>query len=639
MAYGSEVEKLERRWMENPMGVSFAPLAEAYRRAGDPARALEVLAIGLANHPAYVPALIVQARCQVDAGAVTEAEESFRAVLATDAHNIIALKGLADLCELGDRPEVAAGFLERLLEADPTHDDARTQLDRVTSLSRERAQQAAAPAAADTVATEAVHEEPAGFEPTHAADEPPEEPSPTLLEAELEFSAAGIELDLPAENLAPLGLEDAPEPAEPVAEFTTTDAAATDGGIAPPDSSGLEPVGEGYLTESASAEPAPGSADFLEVEKDVGPFEAFEASEWVGASVARTDGPDVPFEEGIAPDWLEASAADDELDVEHAEEPSPAEASVEAGAPGPDAAEPTEPAQPDEALSEVAFAEAIGDSPRSEEARSEAEVRDEEEQAASHSGPEPDRPDDAGVRDEASPVPALQESEQEPDPPRSWDQWARAVVGEEPPRAEVSVEPEPEERAAAFPDEPEEVTGTALAEGDEPVEIVSGAEAEAADEGELEIQPDLVITATMARLFERQGHKTMALAIYAELAGRDPADGELAAAVERLTFELGQRTPPGPVEATPAKPAGGGAILDAAPTRASDDLLSLDAVFGTPAPRAAAAAGTGDDPAGHEPSFDEFFGEVPAAAGRRDDARGADADLEQFNAWLRSLKR
>src|SRR5690606_29789932 len=106
MAYGSEVEKLERRWMENPMGVSFAPLAEAYRRAGDHPRALEVLAIGLANHPAYVPALIVQARCHLDVGADGAAEASFLAVLATDGHNLIARKGLADICERSDRPEL-----------------------------------------------------------------------------------------------------------------------------------------------------------------------------------------------------------------------------------------------------------------------------------------------------------------------------------------------------------------------------------------------------------------------------------------------------------------------------------------------------------------------------------------------------
>ena len=35
----SEIEKLEQRFAENPQGFSFAPLAEAYRKSGDPERA------------------------------------------------------------------------------------------------------------------------------------------------------------------------------------------------------------------------------------------------------------------------------------------------------------------------------------------------------------------------------------------------------------------------------------------------------------------------------------------------------------------------------------------------------------------------------------------------------------------------
>ena len=44
MAYQSEVEKLTARWNENP-GQYFAPLADAYRKAGDLEMALEVLGL------------------------------------------------------------------------------------------------------------------------------------------------------------------------------------------------------------------------------------------------------------------------------------------------------------------------------------------------------------------------------------------------------------------------------------------------------------------------------------------------------------------------------------------------------------------------------------------------------------------
>jgi hypothetical protein len=39
----SEIAKLESRWRDNPQGLTFAPLAEAYRKHEDPRRALEIL--------------------------------------------------------------------------------------------------------------------------------------------------------------------------------------------------------------------------------------------------------------------------------------------------------------------------------------------------------------------------------------------------------------------------------------------------------------------------------------------------------------------------------------------------------------------------------------------------------------------
>ena len=47
MAYTSEIDKLERRWKENPQGTVFAPLAEVYRKDGQLERAREVLQQGL----------------------------------------------------------------------------------------------------------------------------------------------------------------------------------------------------------------------------------------------------------------------------------------------------------------------------------------------------------------------------------------------------------------------------------------------------------------------------------------------------------------------------------------------------------------------------------------------------------------
>ena len=63
MAYTSEIEKLEARYRDNPKGRNFAPLADAYRKAGLIDNAVELCQTGLKLHPDYVSAYIVYARC------------------------------------------------------------------------------------------------------------------------------------------------------------------------------------------------------------------------------------------------------------------------------------------------------------------------------------------------------------------------------------------------------------------------------------------------------------------------------------------------------------------------------------------------------------------------------------------------
>ncbi|HUG27280.1 MAG TPA: hypothetical protein VMK53_03205, partial [Gemmatimonadales bacterium] len=209
----------------------------------------------------------------------------------------------------------------------------------------------------------------------------------------------------------------------------------------------------------------------------------------------------------------------------------------------------------------------------------------------------------------------------------------------------------------------------AAPDADDEVTLVEGAESELPADPEPEIEPALIMTETMARLFERQGHRTMALAIYAQLAEQAPDNPDLAAAVERLTGELsagsGTSGAPGKgaadaaaVNAIVGRGASGpphkqnralsdspesGLRLDAPATRASEDLFSLSAVFGPARPGTAAQStvfAPGTEAADREPSFDEFFGseEAPASEGGRT-GRAAGEDLEQFTAWLRSLKR
>ncbi len=115
----SEIEKLERRYAENPQGLTFAPLAEVHRKNGEVQRALDLLGPGLEIHPDYIPASIVLGRCHMDLGDVHAAETAFLHVLALDGENVIALKALADISERLLKFDDAERWLRTLLIGGP----------------------------------------------------------------------------------------------------------------------------------------------------------------------------------------------------------------------------------------------------------------------------------------------------------------------------------------------------------------------------------------------------------------------------------------------------------------------------------------------------------------------------------------
>src|ERR687897_1957296 len=141
----TEIEKLERRYAENPQGLTFAPLAEIHRKNGDVARALELLRAGLELHPNYIPASIVLGRCQWDTGDLPAAEAAFSHVLRLDDENVIALKSLADINERLERLGDAQRWLNRLISVDRSNEEARQQLARIEAAKKQPSSPAALP--------------------------------------------------------------------------------------------------------------------------------------------------------------------------------------------------------------------------------------------------------------------------------------------------------------------------------------------------------------------------------------------------------------------------------------------------------------------------------------------------------------
>ncbi|HEX9893578.1 MAG TPA: tetratricopeptide repeat protein [Gemmatimonadales bacterium] len=157
MAISNEIEKLERRWQQTS-GLVFAPLAEAYRKAGLHQRALEVLEQGLSLHPEYGPALIVRGRCHLDTGNLNLAEAAFEQALLRDPMDPIALRGMADVFARTDRVQEAIDRLQILVEIDPQNTEARAVLQRLRH---------------QPPVTEPAESEPAPVDPAPIEPEPP----------------------------------------------------------------------------------------------------------------------------------------------------------------------------------------------------------------------------------------------------------------------------------------------------------------------------------------------------------------------------------------------------------------------------------------------------------------------------------
>jgi tetratricopeptide (TPR) repeat protein len=102
----------------DPEGRAFAPLADAYRRAGEVQQAVRVLNSGLARHPNFVPGHVVAARLYVEQGLSEEAQIAARNALDLDADNVSALRSLLRVLEERGEAE-AEDVRSRLLALEP----------------------------------------------------------------------------------------------------------------------------------------------------------------------------------------------------------------------------------------------------------------------------------------------------------------------------------------------------------------------------------------------------------------------------------------------------------------------------------------------------------------------------------------
>ena len=112
------LRELQEKFEENPRRY-FAPLANEYRKGGQPKRAIEICRAQLAQMPGHMSGQIVFGQALYEAGEFDEARTVFERALTLDPENLIALRTLGDMSlQSGDTGQARKWYI-RLLDADP----------------------------------------------------------------------------------------------------------------------------------------------------------------------------------------------------------------------------------------------------------------------------------------------------------------------------------------------------------------------------------------------------------------------------------------------------------------------------------------------------------------------------------------
>jgi tetratricopeptide (TPR) repeat protein len=660
MAYTSEIDKLERRWKENPQGTVFAPLAEVYRKDGQLERARQVLQQGLVNNPDHIPGNIVLGRCCLDMGDDGGAEAAFSHVLELDPENVIALKALGEITERQGRLAEASQWLGRLMQVDPTNEDAQEQLRRVEAGQQEAARVMSAEPVAEVSAEEpavvdASPDEPVPepIEPAWAKTRelPPPEPPPAFAPPPASF----LDDDTLVVETVPAPTFDAPAEYSPP-ELETTAPSDSSHQSVPFEESDLLPSAEFGSTEP---DPLPG----IETVE----FNARAAAETASLTpltdLQRDDEFSPPPDFGIEvlspeqPSQIDIRPADKSefQPTDHSNELLDVRPSTSSEFQVPDAsselslsAAPSNEFQPPSGTEELLGASGGG-----------GEYQNVADPAGDLT------PADSAAMEDTVMLPPVDET-----PPVAEEEVLEGEVIDLSAAPAATVE-RSDKLPLIFPEEATEEAPPRNRHISQPDETAT--------------EPEPIFTESMAETYARQGLNDQALHVYRQLAAQMPGDHRLEAKIRQLEAvvgaggEAGGRWPAYSASVTggesvesffhslaaarpaalggPTEPASGLSAepqtedqSPGAPTRPANDALSLSAIFGEestqPPPATPPAPPSASTPTtGHAFSFDQFFGGKDApgsgsqSSGRTTPPSGLEEDLDQFQNWLKSLKK
>lgn len=145
MADTQQIEQLRRRVEQNPASVSFAALAEEYRRAGWFNEAIATCRAGLEHNPAFLSPRVTLGRALVEIGELDQAKVELEYVLSAAPENLAAIRAMGEIHHRqGELSDEAA--YSRMVESVPAGPGVHV-------VAQQPASEAAAPSEQATVAS------------------------------------------------------------------------------------------------------------------------------------------------------------------------------------------------------------------------------------------------------------------------------------------------------------------------------------------------------------------------------------------------------------------------------------------------------------------------------------------------------
>jgi tetratricopeptide (TPR) repeat protein len=123
------IRRYEERLARDPTSLAFAPLADAYRKAGRARDAIRVCREGLARFPHYTTARLVLAKACLEEGDLAGARAELQVILGASPRDLEARRLAALVALRSGRFEEAVPHLEQAVKLDPAERECRALLE------------------------------------------------------------------------------------------------------------------------------------------------------------------------------------------------------------------------------------------------------------------------------------------------------------------------------------------------------------------------------------------------------------------------------------------------------------------------------------------------------------------------------